>query len=115
MSGKRKSNPHCPVKGCRAKHPHLASPTTQGLQHTFSDPARLTQWVKACSVELTQSVIDDVKKGRYFAYLTRWRQPEEMYYRALYVLCGADKEAIPHIVSGEPPNSFSAMVSFGTF
>ena len=60
-------------------------------------------------MELVQSVIDDVNKGRYFAYLTRWRQPEEMYHRALYTLFVADKAAIPHIVSGELPNSFSAM------
>jgi hypothetical protein len=29
-------------------------------------------------VELVQSVIDDVNEGRFFAYLTRWRRPEEM-------------------------------------
>jgi hypothetical protein len=32
-----------------------------------------------------------------------------MYYRALYILFVADKASIPHIVSGELPNSFSAM------
>ena len=32
-----------------------------------------------------------------------------MYYRALYILLVADKASIPHVVSGEMPNSFSAM------
>jgi len=62
-----------------------------------------------CIAELVNSVVDDVNKGRFFAYLTRWRQPDEMYYRALYVMFVADKDAIPHVVSGEMPNSFSAM------
>jgi hypothetical protein len=109
MSNKKQLNPHCPVPGCRTKKPHLESLTTQGLHHTFSDPARLAGWVKHCIVEIVQSVIDDVNKGRLFAYLTRWRQPEEMYHRALCMLFIADEAAIPHIVSGEMPNSFSAM------
>ena len=32
-----------------------------------------------------------------------------MYYRALYLLFVADKDAIPHVVSGDLPNSFSVM------
>jgi hypothetical protein len=79
------------------------------LYHAFSAPDRLALWVKCCIGELVQSVSDDVKKGRFFAYLTRWRQPEEMYHRALYMLFVADQAAIPHIVSGERPNSFSTM------
>src|SRR6266436_1104524 len=107
MSKKKKPNPHCPVPGCRTKQPHLESITTRGLHHTFSDPERIASWVKHCIVEIVQSVIDDVNKGRLFAYLTRWRQPEELYHRALYVLFIADEAAIPHIFSGETPNSFS--------
>src|SRR5712692_7386449 len=109
MKKKPKKNPHCPVPRCGTKKPHLSSPTTAGLHHAFSNPERLALWVKSCIVELVQSVIDDVNKGRYFAYLTRWRQPEEMYHRALYMLFVADPAAIPHIVSGELPNSFSDM------
>ena len=60
-------------------------------------------------VEIIQSVEDDVKANRYFAYLTRFRQPEEMYCRALYVLFVAQPQEIPHIMSNELPNSFSAM------
>lgn len=106
---KQKMNPHCPVPGCKTKQPHLSSATTAGLHHTFSKPEQLALWVKGCIVELVQSVIDDVNKGRYFAYLTRWRQPEEMYHRVLYMLFIADKSAVPHIISGELPNSFSNM------
>ncbi len=102
-------NPHCPVPGCETSQPHLSSATTAGLCHAFSAPDRLALWVKCCISELVQSVSDDVKKRRFFAYLTRWRQPEEMYHRALYMLFVADQAAIPHIVSGERPNSFSTM------
>jgi hypothetical protein len=105
----KKKNPHCPVAGCNARKPHLSSPTTAGIHHAFSKPEQLALWVKGCLVELVQSVIDDVNKGRFFAYLTRWRQPEELYHRALYVLFVADAAEIPHVVSGELPNSFSQM------
>jgi hypothetical protein len=106
---KQKKNSHCPVPGCRTKQPHLSSATTAGIHHAFAQPEQLALWVKGCVVEIVQSVIDDVNKGRYFAYLTRWRQPEEMYHRALYVLFVAKAAEIPHIASGELPNSFSAM------
>jgi hypothetical protein len=37
-------------------------------------PADVIDWTKRCIVELIQSVIDDVNKGRIFAYLTcGWR------------------------------------------
>jgi hypothetical protein len=111
MSPKKraKKNLHCPVSGCKTKQPHLSSATTAGLYRIFSDPERCAQWTKHCIVELINSVIGDVNKGRFFAYLTRWRQPDEMYYRALYLLFVAHEDAIPHIVSGELPNSFSSM------
>ena len=109
MKKKPKKNPHCPVAGCRATKPHLSSPTTAGIHHAFSGPEQLALWIKLCLAELVQSVIDDVNKGRYFAYLTRWRQPEEMYHRALYMLFVADKPELPHIASGDLPNSFSQM------
>lgn len=105
---KAKKNPHCTVQGCNTKKPHLSSPTTAGIHHAFAKPETTAEWVKSCIVELVQSVMDDVNKGRFFAYLTRWRQPEEMYHRALYMLFVADKAELPHIASGELPNSFSA-------
>jgi hypothetical protein len=107
MSKRQKPNAHCPVPGCRTTQPHLSSGTTAGIHHAFARPEQLALWVKSSLVELVQSVIDDVNRNRYFAYLTRWRQPEEMYYRALYVLFIAHTDEIPHIASGELPNSFS--------
>ncbi len=109
MKKPKKKNAHCPVPGCRTKQPHLSSSTTAGLHHQFSNPEKLAEWVKHCIAELINSVVCDVNKGRFFAYLTRWRQPEELYHRALYILFVADEAAIPHIVSGDLPNSFSAM------
>jgi len=110
MTAKRKKkNPHCPVSGCRTKQPHLSSSTTAGLHQIFSNDERLAQWTKHCIAELTNSAMTDATQGRFFGYLTRWRQPDEMYYRALYMLFVADKTVIPHLLSGEMPNSFSSM------
>lgn len=81
----------------------------QGIAALFSEPAQLTSWVKAAIAELQRSISDDVTGGRYFAYLTRWRQPEELYYRTLYVLFVAEDLELPHIFSGEMPNGFRAM------
>jgi hypothetical protein len=107
--GKKKANKnlHCPVVGCRTKSPHLSSPTIKEVHDLFSDPIAIAAWIKSCVVELVQSVESDVASNRYFAYFTRWRVPEELYHRALYVLFVADKNEIPHIASGEMPNGFS--------
>src|SRR5260370_1781057 len=86
MKKKRKKNPHCPVAGCKAKKPHLTSPTTAGLHHAFSNPEQLALWAMSCIVELVQSVIDDANTGRFFAYLTRCLQPEETHHPAPYPL-----------------------------
>src|SRR5262249_10777631 len=104
-----KRNPHCPVAGCRAKTLHVSSPTIAGIQQTFSKPETVAEWVKNSIFEFVHSVESDTGSNRYFAYLTRWRQPEELYHRASYVVFIAEKAEIPHIVSGELPNSFSAM------
>lgn len=110
MPGKKsKKNQHCPVPGCKTKTPHLSSPTTAGIHYAFSKPETASEWVKACIVELVQSVEADVAAHRYFACLTRWRHTEELYHRALYVIFVADPQAIPHVASNELPNSFSAM------
>ena len=71
--------------------------------------ADVIDWTKLCIVELIQSVIDDVNKGRLFAYLTRWRDPEELYTRVLYAMFVAPTDHLPHIFSGEMPNGFAAM------
>lgn len=108
MSSSRKSvNPHCCVLGCKTKRPHAEIPATQEIIHFFSDPTKLTSCVRQCIGELIESVNDDLSKGRFFAYHTRTRQVEELYCRVLYVLLVADECALPHVFSGEPPNSFS--------
>lgn len=109
MSKNRKINPHCPVPGCRTKRPHLDSELTRDLHHLLSDSGLLASWVKMGIVELVQSIIDDVNHRRFFAYLTRLRQAEEMYNRALYLLFVADEAEIPHVISEELPNSFLAI------
>lgn len=105
----KKPNPHCPVQGCKATQPHLSDSIVLGLHKHFSDPVNLTLWIKSCIVEIINSVICDVNKGRFLAYLTRQRQPEELYYRVLYILFVADEAEIPHVLSGEVPNGFSAI------
>jgi hypothetical protein len=103
-------NPHCPVPGCKTKAPHTADPQVQAL--LSQSPATIVDWTKRCIVELIQSVIADVSApgvGRMFAYLTRWRDPEELYHRVLYALLIAPESHLPHIFSGELPNGFSAM------
>lgn len=109
MSKKPKPNPHCPVLGCKTGRPHLSNQTTAGIHHVFSNPETAADWVKMCIVELVQSVESDIASNRYFAYLTRWRQIEELYYRALDVIFVADEREIPHIASNEMPNGFSAV------
>jgi len=89
------------VQGCRAQRPHA-----EALIRELNDPAQLTLLVKSSIAELINSAKDDIKNGRFFGYITRWRQPEELYYRTLYVLFVAEQIEIPHILSGERPNSF---------
>lgn len=97
----------CPVPRCRTKTPHMDNLTVQaGIRLS---PAEIIDWTKRCIVELIQSVIDDLKKGRIFAYLTRWRDPEELYTRVLYALFVAPADYLPHILSGHMPNGFAAM------
>ncbi len=109
MSKNKKPNSYCPVPGCRTNQPHLDNKHHKELYDVFSNPELLAQTVKSCIVDMIQSCTDDVNKNRFFAYLTRWRQPEEMYTRALYLLFVATPEEIAHVVSDELPNSFSAM------
>jgi len=109
VSHPKKVNPHCVVPGCRTKRPHSESPATQEVMQFFSDSAKLTMAVKLSIGDLIQSVEDDLEKGRFFAYHTRARQVEELYYRLVYVLFIADERALPHILSGNPPNGFAEM------
>jgi len=65
MKQNQTATPVCPVRGCGTKTPHTNNPTVQAFlrQH----PAEVIDWTKRCIVELIQSVIDDVNKGRIFA------------------------------------------------
>ncbi|HEV2388513.1 MAG TPA: hypothetical protein VGS20_14800 [Candidatus Acidoferrales bacterium] len=110
MKKRKQANPHCPVPGCNTKAPHRADPAVQAL--LSQSPATVIDWTKRCIVELIQSVIADIHApgaGRMFAYLTRWRDPEELYHRVLYALLIAPASHLPHIFSGDLPNGFSAM------
>jgi hypothetical protein len=84
MNQNQPTAPACPVPRCGTKTPHTTSLTVQAF--TRQSPADVIDWTKRCIVELIQSVIDDVNKGRIFAYLTRWRDPEELYKRVLYAM-----------------------------
>jgi hypothetical protein len=106
---KSKANPHCPVPGCKAKAPHLSDPVVAGLIHNFSDLGRVAGWTCASIAELGKSMADDIAAGRHFALITRTRQQEELYIRALYAMFIADSGEVAHIMSDATPNSFSEM------
>jgi hypothetical protein len=107
MNQNQPATPVCPVPRCGTKTPHANNSTVQAFMR--QNPAEVIDWTKRCIVELIQSVIDDVNKGRIFAYLTRWRDPEELYTRVLYAMFVAPADHLPHIFSGDMPNGFAAM------
>ena len=75
----------------------------------FAAPDRMTRWVQAAMLELRDSICRDLAENKLFAWYSRLRQPEELYYRTLYVLFIATDDEVPHILSGDMPNSFSAL------
>jgi hypothetical protein len=79
----------------------------KALADRFAAPDKCLKWVLASMAELRDSVIDDILERRLFCWYTRMRQPEELYFRTLYTLLLATNSEIPHILSGDPPNSFS--------
>jgi hypothetical protein len=107
MNQNQSTTAFCPVPRCGTKTPHTDNLTVQAGMRLSS--AEIIDWTKRCIVELIQSVIDDLNKGRIFAYLTRWRDPEELYTRVLYALFVAPADHLPHILSGDMPNGFAAM------
>lgn len=104
-----KVNPNCSVLRCRAKTPHLDDPIVAALVHNFSDLANVAGWTCASIAELGKSMADDLAAGRHFALITRTRQQEELYVRALYAMFIADPGEVAHIMSDATPNSFSEM------
>lgn len=109
MKKKPKVNPNCSVPRCKAKAPHLSDPVVAALVHNFSDLAKVAGWTCASIAELGKSMADDVAAERHFALITRTRQQEELYIRALYAMFIADPGEVAHIMSDTTPNSFSEM------
>jgi hypothetical protein len=83
---KKTLNPHCPISGCQTKQPHVADPLVKALADRFAAPDKCLSWVLAGMTELRDSVTDDVLKHRLFSWYSRMRQPEELYFRTLYIL-----------------------------
>lgn len=107
MKKLKKPNPYCPVLGCRTEQPHSADFLVKALVDRFSAPDKCLSWVLASMSELRNSITDDISEKRLFSWYTRMRQPEELYFRTLYILFLASDDEVPHILSGESPNSFS--------
>ncbi len=109
MSKKNKSNPYCPVPGCRATAAHLDDPIVKALMLEFGPPEKMTQWTLAAMAELRETICRDLIDKKAFAFHTRVRQPEELYIRTLYALFVATNGEIPHILSGATPNGLSSL------
>ncbi|HKM83377.1 MAG TPA: hypothetical protein VJY15_20760 [Candidatus Acidoferrum sp.] len=103
----KKSNPNCPVSGCRTTAPHVDDPTVKALMIAFAPPTEMTKWTLVAMTELAQSICRDLENKKVFAFHTRIRQPEELYIRTLYTLFVATDKEIPHILSGAAPNGLS--------
>ena len=105
----KKVNLNCSVVGCRTERPHSSDPIVVGLLREFSDPIKLTTNALAAMSELRSSIERDYQENLIFSWYLRLRQPEELYIRTLYVLFVASADEMPHIMSGDPPNSLSVM------
>lgn len=106
---KPKVNPNCSVSRCKAKALHLSDPVVAALVQNFSDLANVAGWTCASIAELGKSMADDLAAGRHFALITRTRQQEELYIRALYAMFIATPDEVAHIMSDATPNSFAEM------
>jgi hypothetical protein len=107
MKKNKKANPHCPVPGCKTTQPHANNPIVKGLIQAFAPPNKMTMWAKTAMGELTHSICRDLDDKKVFAWYSRLRQPEELYFRTLYALFIASEKELHHILSGDIPNSLS--------
>lgn len=105
----KRTNPNCPVTGCRAAAPHTDDAIVKALMIAFAPPAEMTKWTLVAMAELSQSICRDLEDKKVFAFHTRIRQPEELYIRTLYALFIATNEEIPHMLSGATPNGLSRL------
>ncbi|HLI63286.1 MAG TPA: hypothetical protein VKV05_07785 [Terriglobales bacterium] len=106
---KNRANPHCPVPGCKTFKPHADDDQVKGLISTFAAPDKMARWVCAAISELGQSMQRDWTEKKTFAWLSRLRQPEELYIRTLYALFIANEKELHHVISGDPPNGISPL------
>jgi hypothetical protein len=97
-----KAGAHCPL--CKTPNPHTDDSTVAEIVSMFSDPDFLTLRSLEALVELHNSIRADMSERRFFAWQTRLRQIEEIYYKALYCALFADDAELPHIFSGSEPN-----------
>jgi hypothetical protein len=104
---KKRPNPHCPVPGCKTDRPHAADPGVAVLIDEFAPPERMTYLVLGAMAELRNSIHKDFEEGHTFVFLTRCRQPEELYIRTLYALFIANEKELHHLLSGDMPIGFS--------
>jgi hypothetical protein len=105
----RKENSHCHVAGCGTMQPHLSDLSVASMMKAYEDPKQLAGWAEAGMKELALSFLQDMEAGRVFAWVTRLRQIEELYIRAIYTLLIAEKSEVPHLLSNMRPNGFSAL------
>jgi hypothetical protein len=104
---KAKSNPHCPVPGCRTDQPHRNDLAVRELIASLESPDKLLLLVIHAITEIRDSVVRDVQERQIYAWCSRVRQPDELYYRTLYLMFCAPDAHVPHILSGCVPNSIS--------
>ena len=104
---KTKPNPHCAVPGCRTKQPHTDDFLVKALVDRFAAPDKCLSWVLAGMAELMDSVLEDILDRRLFGWYTRMRPIEELYFKTLYIILLAPDCEIPHLLSGDHPNSLS--------
>ena len=69
-------------------------------------PQELTTLVSQALLQIRDSASADMAAGCTFGWITRLRQIEELYMRCVYVLLLSPAEEVPHIFSGDTPNSF---------
>lgn len=69
-----------------------------------TQPALLAGYADAGLTALRESIVMDIKEKNTFAWLTRFRQTEELYVRTIYALLVVSDDRIPHFFSEVYPN-----------
>ena len=63
----------------------------------------MTLWTRLAMGELTESISRDREENKIFAWYSRLRLPEELYYRTLYALFVATEDELHHVLFWSPP------------